>query len=209
MKCYDEFMVGIRARSGRRMWMAGVFLLLQVFFSSGFVVAEEEDSTSPLQIELKMYGENLEIRLGLNEGLPAAFRDTLPSGAVLTVVYPLKLRRHRWMIWDGNLWKGELTARVAFDPIIGRYRCELMLDEIVVTSEERETPEEAILWLTHPPAFRVVVSGLSDPERVYFRARAVFSTSMTLLVFPDRTGTDWVSVPLENPGEKQPASGTD
>lgn len=158
--------------------------------------AENVEVPPPLEIQLKIIGEGLEVQLHLNELLPKAFVETLPSGAVVTVVYPLRLKKHRWLLWDGGLWKGELTARTAFDPITGRYRCELLLGEIMVASEERDAADEAAAWLVDPPAFRVVVDGLDSPKRLYFRARAIFSTSTTLLIFPDSTGTDWVSVSL-------------
>lgn len=166
----------------------------------GVACAEETPTPPPLNVQLKIVGEGLEVRLHLQQELPKAFTDTLPSGAVVTVVYPLRLRKQRWWIWDGTLWKGELTARTAFDPITGRYRCELLLDEIMVASEERDTADGAADWLAAPPAFRVVVEGLDARKKLYFRARAVFSTSTTLLIFPDTTGTDWVSVPLVKMG---------
>lgn len=174
--------------------------LMFCFAGLGDGVARTEETPPlpppPLNIQLKIVGEGLEVHLHLQQDLPKAFTETLPSGAVVTVVYPLRLRKHRRLIWDGGLWKGELTARTAFDPITGRYRCELLLDEIMVASEERSTADEAARWLAAPPAFRVVVDGLDTPKKLYFRARAVFSTSTTLLIFPDTTGTDWVSVPL-------------
>ncbi len=49
-----------------------------------------------------------------------AFTDALPSGAVVRVIYPLRVRKNRTFIWDGRIWKGEATSRVAFDPLTGK-----------------------------------------------------------------------------------------
>ncbi len=138
----------------------------------------------------------LEVQLELQEALPESFLDALPSGAVVRVVYPLRVRKDRTFIWDGRIWKGEATSRVAFDPLTGRYLCELLLDEVLITSVEVETSDDALSWLLSPPPFRLVFDGLKDPHRLYVRARAVFSTSTTMLVFPDSEGTKWVTVSI-------------
>jgi hypothetical protein len=135
----------------------------------------------------------LEVQLTLEEALPEAFTDALPSGAVVRVIYPIRVRKKRSFIWDGRVWKGEVTSRVAFDPLTGRYFCELLLDEVLVTSQEVETAESARLWLLSPPPIRLVFDEMKDLHRLYVRARAVFSTSTTMLVFPNSEGTKWTN----------------
>ena len=148
----------------------------------------------------------LEVQLELNEALPEAFTDALPSGAVVRVIYPLRVRKNRTFIWDGRIWKGEATSRVAFDPLTGRYLCELLLDQVLVASTEVESADAALSWLLSPPPIRLVFDGLKDLNRLYVRSRAVFSTSTTLLVFPKSEGTEWVTIPIlgaEQPGDAE------
>ena len=89
-----------------------------------------------------------------------------------------------------------MTSQASFDPITGRYRCELLLDEIVVASSEVDTMVDAVLWLKAPPSVRLALSDFKNLDRLYIRTRAIFSTSTTWLVFPDREGTEWVRVPV-------------
>jgi len=148
----------------------------------------------PLVLDVSPERGALEVRVVLEAELPTAFTETLPSGALVRVAYPIRVRSKRWLIWDGRLWKGLITSQAVFDPITDRYRCELLLDEIVVESREVETVEAAEEWLRAPPAVRLVLDDLKDLDRLYVRARAIFSSSTTLLVFPNHEGTDWVSV---------------
>ncbi|MCD4749089.1 MAG: DUF4390 domain-containing protein [Thermoanaerobaculales bacterium] len=151
-------------------------------------------ATAPLAIGVTPVRGALEIQLHLEEPLPETFTDALPSGAVVRVIYPLRVRRSRTLMWDGRVWKGEITSRVAFDPLVGRYQCELLLDEVIVTSAEVDSAKDAVSWLTTPPPVRLGLKDIRKLTRLYVRARAVFSVSTTLLVFPDTEGTDWVSV---------------
>lgn len=167
---------------------------------------------APLTVHISPEHQSLDVRLILNEPLPEVFLDALPSGGVVRVMYPLRVRSKRNLWWDGRVWKGVMTSQASFDPITGRYRCELLLDEIIVASKEVDTMDDAVTWLKAPPSVRVVVSDFKNLKRLYLRARAVFSTSTTWLIFPDRKGTEWVSVPVvqgsaetETPSDAPPA----
>lgn len=170
---------------------------------------------APLTVHISPEHQALDVRLELNDPLPEGFVDALPSGGVVRVVYPLRVRSKRVFWWDGRVWKGEMTSQASFDPITGRYRCQLLLDEIVVASREVDTMNDAVMWLKAPPSVRLVLSDYKNLDRLYLRTRAVFTKSTTWLVFPDREGTDWVTVPVlqaprdsETPGETpQPESG--
>lgn len=151
---------------------------------------------APLSVHITPEHQSLDVRLVLNEPLPAVFLDALPSGGVVRVMYPLRVRSKRRLWWDGRVWKGVMMSQASFDPITGRYRCELLLDEIVVASDEVDTMDDAVTWLKAPPSVRIVVSDFKRLNRLYLRTRAVFSTSTTWLVFPERKGTEWVSVPV-------------
>lgn len=164
---------------------------------------------APLSIHISTEHQALDVRLELNVPLPEVFVDALPSGGVVRVVYPLRVRLKRVFWWDRRVWKGELTSQASFDPITGRYRCQLLLDEVVVASREVDTMNDAVLWLKTPPSFHLVLSDFKKPDRLYLRARAIFSTSTTWLVFPDREGTDWVTAPVvQTPPETEPPSDT-
>lgn len=151
---------------------------------------------APISIHITPENQALDVRLELNVPLPEGFVDSLPSGGVVSVVYPLRVRSKRAFWWDGRIWKGEMTSQASYDPITGRYRCQLLLDEIVVASREVDSMSDAVLWLKAPPSVRLVLSDYKKPDRLVLRARAIFSKTTTWLVFPDRTGTDWVSVPV-------------
>ena len=165
---------------------------------------------APLTVHISPEHQSLDVRLELNVPLPEVFLDALPSGGIVRVIYPLRVRSRRSFWWDGRVWKGELTSQASFDPITGRYRCELLLDEIVVASNEVDTMNDAVTWLRTPPSVRLVLhDDFKKLDRLYLRARAVFSTSTTWLVFPDREGTDWVSVPVvERPTGSEPSTPT-
>jgi len=151
---------------------------------------------APLTVHVSPQHQALDVRVELNIELPEVFINALPSGGVVRVIYPLRVRSRRSFWWDGRVWRGEMTSQASFDPITGRYRCELLLDEIVVASSEVDSMNDAALWLKNPPSVRLVLSDFKKLDRLYIRARAIFSTSTTWLVFPDREGTDWVRVPV-------------
>jgi hypothetical protein len=166
-------------------------------------------AASSLAVEVTPTRESLEVQLELVEALPEAFAEALPSGAVIRVIYPLKVRSKRSFFWDRRLWHGEVIASATFDPITGRYRCELLLDEVMVASEERGSAAEAERWLTRPPAVRLALREVKRIERIYVRARAVYSTSTTWLVFPDSEGTEWVEAVISFPDDPKPSEEDD
>lgn len=144
-----------------------------------------------LAVHLRRVGGSLEVHLELLRGVPERLREALPSGAQLRVLFPIRVRGRRRLLWDRRVWRGELTSTVAFDPITGRYRCELLLDGVVIATRETTAPDVALDWLRSPPPFRVVVP--ATRRRLYVRVRAVFSTGTTWLVFPSARGTGWVT----------------
>jgi len=149
-----------------------------------------------LLIEVGPVQGALSVALHMQAPLPEAFVEALPSGAQVRLQYRIQVRSHRRMWFDRKLWRGTVTSVAAFDPVTGRYRCELTLDDVVVASREVESAEEARAWLTDPPAVRIVLPQVQRVPRLYVRARAVFSSSTTWLVFPSVEGTDWVEIEL-------------
>jgi hypothetical protein len=151
----------------------------------------------PLVIHVERQRDTLEVSFELTAPLPEAFIAALPTGAQVRVVYPVRLRARRSLIWDRRLWRGEVTSAVAFDPVIGRYRCELVLDQVIVASTETDAAEAAIAWLRSPPAVRLdLPPGRRVPE-LAVRVRAVFASATHWLLFPTIEGTDWVEARVE------------
>ncbi len=167
--------------------MRGAAALLLVLF----LVAP----SPPLTVEAKRAGGTVEVSVRLLRPLPTALEEALPSGAEVRVTYPLRVRGHRWLWWDRRVWRGEVISTTAFDPLTGRYRCELLLDEVVLDRQETSSPQAARAWLTTPPPVRLAL----PPSRraLYLRIRAVFSTSTSWLIFPSVDGTDWTEVVVE------------
>jgi hypothetical protein len=156
-------------------------------------------AAQPLTVEVTRTRDVLAVDFALVADLPEAFEAALPSGAVVRVVYPMQLRSDRRLWWDRRLWRGKVTSAAVFDPMTGRYRCELVLDEIVVATQECERVEDARQWLVNPPSVRLSLEGADKPERLRIRVKAIFSSSTTWLIFPSVEGTGWVEVPLVQP----------
>ncbi len=153
----------------------------------------------PLSVVVSPDRGALRVELHLAEPLPAAFVEALPSGAQVRVQYRLQVRSRRKLWWDRRIWRGTITSFAAFDPLTGRWRCELTLDDVVVASDEVERVEAARAWLTDPPPVRLVLPRVQQSPRLYVRARAVFQSSTTWLVFPSVEGTDWIEMVPDEP----------
>ncbi len=139
----------------------------------------------------------LELKLELKGDLPEPLERALPSGAVVRVLYPIRVRAHRKLWWDRHLFDSEAESIVSFDPVTGRYRCQLRLGEVVVSVRETASAAVARAWLTHPPPLHLVISDRA--ERVRVEARAVFATGSVWLVFPTAEGTPWIRTDVEEP----------
>jgi hypothetical protein len=157
------------------------------------------EPAAPLALEVARHRDALEVKFRLLAPLPDSFIAALPTGAQVRVVYPVRLRSRRSFTWDRRLFRGEVTSSVAFDPVIGRYRCELILDQVIVATQETEAAGTALAWLTSPPAVRLDLPAERRTAEVVVRVRAVFSSTTRWLLFPAVDGTDWVEVQVEAP----------
>jgi hypothetical protein len=154
-------------------------------------------ATPSLNVQVHRAGAALEVSLELEAPLPEQLDRALPTGAEVRVRYDLKVHARRRLWWSRRVWRGEMAATVAFDPVTGRYRCEQLLDGVIVASTETTSADVARSWLTAPPPIRLV---LPQAKRVLrLRARVILNTGTVWLVFPTTTGSDWVEVPLEGP----------
>jgi len=155
----------------------------------------------PLILEAVREPAAVEVSFGLVAPLPDDISAALESGAEVRLSYPLKLRAKRKGWFDRRLWSGELVTLTAFDPVIGRYRCQVILDGIITDSAEAESNEEAHKWLTSPPPVRIELPEGRRGASLKVRVRAVFSSGTTWLIFPTQDATPWTEITLEPPPE--------
>ena len=154
-------------------------------------------ATPSLTVQVQRAGAALEVSVELDAPLPEQLDRALPTGAEVRVRYNLKVHARRRLWWDRRVWRGEMTATVAFDPVTGRYRCEQQLEGVIVASTETTSADAARSWLTAPPSIRLVIPRTKKALRL--RARAILNSGTVWLVFPTTTGSDWVEAPVEGP----------
>jgi hypothetical protein len=153
--------------------------------------------SGPLEVSAHRERGAIVVSFRLTEALPEALASALPSGAQIRVEYPVRIRQRRSMWWDRRLWRGEVASTVTYDPVIGRYRCELVLDGAIVESQEVESAEEAADWLRAPPPVRVILPEVKHENRLRIRVRAEFSSRTKWLILPSVEGTDWIEVAMD------------
>jgi hypothetical protein len=170
------------------------------------VVAASAATAAPIAVSTALEQGTLTVEFRLTTALPAAIEAALPSGAAVEVRYQVRLRSTRKMWWDKKVWTGEAVATAVFDPVIGRYECELVVDGVIVGSHEVESVDAARAWLADPGRVRFAMPADLQPRPLWVRVRAVFASSTKWLIFPDVEGTEWVEAPIElPPGEVAPA----
>jgi hypothetical protein len=154
---------------------------------------------SPIALEATREPAAVEVSFRLTGPLPADLAAAVESGAEVRLTYPLRLKAKRRAWWDRRVWAGELVTITAFDPVTGRYRCELILDGIITANREAETVEEAIRWLSEPAPVRVELPENRRRAILKVRVRAVFSSGTTWLIFPTQEATPWTEISLLPP----------
>jgi hypothetical protein len=160
-----------------------------------------------LVVETQRGLDDLSVSFRLLEPLPAAIDAALPSGAVVRIRYPIRVRAPRRIWWDKKLWRGDAVAHASFDPVTGRYRCELVLDGVIVTGTDFEDPADVRAWLAEPGEIRFALPEGRREATLRVRVRAIYSSSTKLLIFPSVDGTDWVETvvpPIEEEPEPSP-----
>lgn len=182
--------------------MSGVLALLLVAATAG---------SAPIVLDTQLERSTLTVQFRLTEPLPEALEAALPSGATVAVRYQVRVKAVRKGWWDKKMWTGEAIAMAVFDPVIGRYRCELVLDGVIVASHEVETVEAARAWLRDPGRVRFALPEAMGSRPLRVRVRAIFASSTQWLFFPDIDGTDWVEQPIAAQREpaEQSAGGTE
>lgn len=154
-------------------------------------------ASDALQVAVDRGPEELVIRCELLAEAPQEVTAAISSGARIEIDYPLRVYARRKMFPDRRVWKGVARSTVTFDAITGRYLCQLIVNGSTTVSREVDSAEFALRWLTAPPAIEVPLPKGRRDAFLRVRARAVFSSGTTWLVFPSTDGTDWVEVKLE------------
>ena len=157
-----------------------------------------------LAVETERGLDELTVSFRLLEPLPEAIETALPSGAIVRIRYPIRVRSPRRLWWDNKLWRGDAVANASFDPVTGRYHCELVLDGVIVTGTDFDDPADVRAWLAEPGPIRFALPEGRREATLKVRVRAVFSSSTKWLVFPSVNGTRWVETPVP-PLEEEPA----
>jgi hypothetical protein len=139
----------------------------------------------------------VEVSFRLEGELPDELSASLAAGAEVRLAYPLRVRAKRRGLWDHRVWTGELVSIVAFDPVTGRYRCQVILDGIITSTGEADTPEAARRWLVSPPPVRIELPEERRRLALRVRVRAVFSSGTTWLIFPTQDATPWVELAVD------------
>ncbi len=160
------------------------------------LLATVVSASPPLELDTTLERDTLRVTFRLVEPLPESLEAALPTGAGVSVRYLIRVRSNRKLWWDKKVWKGEAVAEAVFDPVIGRFRCDLVLDGVIVNSREVETLEAARRWLVAPDEIRFAMPESPLKGNLKVRVRAVFSSSTKWLFFPDTEGTRWVERPI-------------
>lgn len=166
-------------------------------FALALVLAAGIVLPDPLILEATRESAAVEVSFRLTAALPEDLTTALGSGAEVRLTYPLKIKAKRRGWWDRRLWSGELVTIAAFDAVTGRYRCEVVLDGIITESEEVESPDDAVRWLTAPPPVRIQLPEARRQALLKVRVRTVFSSGTAWLIFPTQDATPWMEVTLE------------
>ncbi|MCU0303210.1 MAG: DUF4390 domain-containing protein [Thermoanaerobaculales bacterium] len=161
------------------------------------LVAAAAAQSDPMTLAAIREPAAVEVSFGLEAPLPDELDDSLAAGAEVRLVYPLRVKAKRRGLWDHRVWSGELVSIVGFDPVTGRYRCQVILDGIITSTGEVDTAEAARRWLVRPPPVRVELPEERRRLPLKVRVRAVFSSGTTWLVFPTHEATPWVELAVE------------
>jgi hypothetical protein len=159
-----------------------------------------------LAVETHRGVDELTVSFRLLDPLPEAIENALPSGAVVRIRYPIRVRSPRRMWRDKRVWRGDAVATANFDPVTGRYRCELVLDGVIVAGTDYDDPADVRDWLAEPGEIRLALPEGRRKSPLKVRVRAVFSSSTKMLVFPSVDGTKWVET-IAPPIEEEAAPG--
>jgi hypothetical protein len=144
-----------------------------------------------LEVHLTAAPARLSVELAVTKELPGEWTKALETGAPVSITYRLRLFRNRRWLWDQRLAGHELVVKAQRDPLTGQFSLVAELDGDILASGQAASMDEAIHWVTHPPAAEIQVPLHHDP--LWLVARAEFLTRYKLLVIPTTEGTDWVT----------------
>lgn len=148
--------------------------------------------TAPtLEVSLDPAPARLTVQLAVAGEVPEEWTQALGGGAPVSIRYRLKLFRNRRWLWDQRLASHELVVKAQRDPLTGVFSLVSDLDGEILASGQTASLEEALHWVTHPPAAELQVPLRHEP--LWLVVRAEFMTRYRLLVIPATVGTGWVT----------------
>lgn len=166
-------------------------LLLTLLLAAGVALPD------PLTLEVAREPTAVEVAFRLDADLPEELAEALSAGAEVRLAYTLRVKAKRRSLWDKRVWSGELVTIAAFDPVTGRYRCQVVLDGIITSTGETESADAAREWLAAPPPVRVELPEERRRSDLRVRVRATFARGTTWLIFPTQDATPWVEIVLD------------
>ncbi len=171
-------------------------LLVATLAVVGPATADDDDPAPELEVVATLEPNVVVVDVDLVGDLPTASLDDIPTGSLVRVSYPIRVRSRRRAWFDDRIWRGDLDVTASFDAVTGRFTCEAILDGAILERREVDDIDSVVAWLTSPPPVRISMPERYDDNTLRVRARAVFSRSTTWLIFPSVDSTRWVELEL-------------
>ena len=176
-----------------RTWLV---LLVATLVVVGPATADDDAPAPELEVVATLEPNVVVVDVDLVGDLPTSSLDDIPTGSLVRVSYPIRVRSRRRAWFDDRIWKGDLDVTASFDAVTGRFTCEAILDGAILERREVDDIDSVVTWLTSPPPVRISMPERYDDNTLRVRARAVFSRSTTWLIFPSVDSTRWVELEL-------------
>ncbi len=184
---------GYNGATMARTWL--VLLTVACVFV-GPATADDDVPVPELEVVATFEPNVVVVAVELAGELPASSLEDIPTGSLVRVSYPIRVRSRRRAWFDDRIWRGDLDVTASFDAVTGRFTCEAILDGAILERREVDEIDSVVTWLTSPPPVRISMPERYDDNTLRVRARAVFSRSTTWLIFPSVDSTRWVELEL-------------
>jgi hypothetical protein len=143
-----------------------------------------------LEVALQRSPGRLTVQMAVGQKLPQEWTQALGAGAPVSITYRLRIYRNRRLFWDLRLASHELSVKAQRDPLTGVFSLVSELNGEILASGQTDSLDDAVFWVTHPPAAELALPIRHEPLWLFVRAE--YLTRYKLLVIPSTVGTDWV-----------------
>lgn len=147
-------------------------------------------ATPDLEVALQRSPGRLTVQMAVGQALPQEWTQALGAGAPVSITYRLRIYRNRRLFWDLRLASHELSVKAQRDPLTGVFSLVSEMNGEILASGQTDSLDDAVFWVTHPPAAELGLPIRHEPLWLFVRAE--FLTRYKLLVIPSTVGTDWV-----------------